>query len=239
MFSIEIKKLKGTFLFGTFIMGGLFSAAIIIANLYYRHEGLFLRYGKSISAVVVPNWNTVALVNIMMIIIGSAILYHVEYENNAILKMNTLPINTRKLFYSKFLILMLMFIVVSLIEFLAFYICIKAYLPKVLWLEKLGRLYLYSYILIMPAASFMVLISSIFKNMWTTVGIGVMGIMISIVTVSFNNSFLEYLPFSIMNQPGNRGGSFFDLNFLIGALCETFLIFIISEIIFRKRREVL
>lgn len=172
--NLEIKKLKRTGYFSIFLLGGLLSAAVPVINMAARSELYTSLSGNPVTILLDANWQMMAMLNILVCICGTCIMYHTEYADNGFQKMDVLPIRTGKLFLHKFVIAALSGLAVIVIETVSLSLCILHWFPEYdLTVAELAQTAGFAVILMLPTIILMLVIASACKNMWISLGIGV------------------------------------------------------------------
>lgn len=196
-FIMECKKTKQTGFIPAFLSGGITAAAVPILNTAVRPEIYTGSDSSPIQILLEANWQMMTMLNVLLLVLGACILYHTEYADNAIRKMYTLPLRESRLFFSKLILLLLMYVLASAIETAG--IAFSLYH----WLEpgtdaglELLKNFGYSLLLTLPAAFTALLISSACKNMWVSLGIGVVCIFTATLLPT-DNFVLSLFPFAL------------------------------------------
>lgn len=194
-FLVEFKKIKRTALLPALLLGGILSGAIPIINLLTRSDAFVHLPGDPLEIILNGNWMMMALLNSFLMVLGTCILYHIEFADNAIQRMDSLPIRPSHLFLNKFMLLVFIFFIVFGIEGAALYFCVwKEFSVSYGFLVEVIKQMSYSFLMSLPVLSFMIAISSFLKNMWVTVGIGVIGIFVPQI-LNCVKGIVEYFPF--------------------------------------------
>ena len=121
--ALEQKKLKRTGFFPAFFIGGLLAASFPILNTAVRPE-LFIYQDLPVLHILMDaNWQMIAMLNMFFLVIGSCIIYHTEFADHAMQKMEALPQSIGKLFINKTLILIGSIIFALIIEAASFIFC--------------------------------------------------------------------------------------------------------------------
>lgn len=172
--NLEIKKLKRTGYFPIFLLGGLLSAAVPVINMAARSETYTSLSGNPVTILLDANWQMMAMLNILVCICDTCIMYHTEYADNGFQKMEVLPICAGKLFLHKFVIAALSVLVAIVIETASLMFCILHWFPEYdPTLTELAQNTGFAVILMLPTLILMLFIASACKNMWISLGIGV------------------------------------------------------------------
>lgn len=234
--SLEFIKVKRTGFIPAFLAGGLLAAAVPVLNMSIRSENYLDLLGAPLQILIDANWQMMAMLNVLLIVVGTCLMYYTEYADNAIQKMKSLPIKESTMFFGKAFLLANMYVVVLAIESSAFMLSSFYWfgLYNGFWLE-LSENFGYFLILGLPTIMLSLLIASAFKNMWLSLGICVIGVFMS--TMIYNKSFiLSLFPFALPFQV--FGGTDPDrvLQFLCAAFIEVIIIGI-AELIFLKGRR--
>ena len=172
--SLECKKAKRTGFIPAFLCGGILAAAVPIVNMAVRSEMYVGQQNSPMQILMGANWQMMAMLNILLIVAGSCLLYHTEFADNAMQKMKSLPTRESSVFFGKFLLTSIMSVVVLAIEAASIAFCVSYWfeIGNDFWLE-LGKSFGYSFLLMLPCVLLSLLISSACKNMWVSLGIGV------------------------------------------------------------------
>lgn len=199
-FFLECKKVKRTGFLPAFIGGGVLAAAVPIINMAVRSENYLGLNTPPIQTLLNANWQTISMLNILLVVIGACILYHTEYADNAIQRISTLPTRESTMFLGKFGLTALMCLVVIAAEAAAVAFC------TVYWFEQPADFIMeilknfgYSFLLLLPAALLSLIIASACKNMWISLGIGVICVFTAAMLPS-DNFALSLFPFALPFQ---------------------------------------
>lgn len=237
--NVECTKIKRTGFAWIFLAGGAFGAAIPVLNTAFRTE-IFLDKALGASPVRVlmeANWQMIAMINLLLVILGAAILYHIEYDNNGIQRMDALPVRPMKLFDKKLVLLVCFSLLSVILEMAGMLICLYVwFLPGAESLAELGRYAASEAMLMLPVTVLMLAVSSVCRNMWITLGIGVIGIFYA--TIMMSASFwITLVPFSMPFKllPGMERGM--ELKYAAAAAAQTALFLAVSYILQNRRRD--
>lgn len=234
--SLECKKVKRTGFIPAFLGGGLLAAAVPVLNMAVRSENYLGLSDTPLQILLDANWQMMAMLNVLLIVVGACLMYHTEYADNAIQRMKTLPMKESRMFFGKFILVSAMCIVVLAIEaaslaFSSFH-WFGSY--NEFWIE-FGKNFGYFFLLILPSVMLSLLISSACKNMWVSLGIGVVCVFTATMLPA-KNFILSLFPFALPFQM--FGGTVADraLQFVCAAVIEIIIIGI-AELIFLKVRR--
>lgn len=194
---LEWKKSKHTHMLLILFLGALFACIIPLIQINLQPPA---DYTSPLTFLFGTNWLMMAMINTMLMIIFSCMLYHIEYANRAISHIAALPLSLGNLFLSKCMLLFLAGFIIYICEGCIFYICINLWFPSS-WqiLFDLIKMMLSAYILSFPLMTCMLWISCLNTNMWMTVGIGIIGVFAS--QIMNRIAVAAYLPFLMINQP--------------------------------------
>ena len=167
------------------------------------------------------NLQLISMLNLLLITAGACILYHIEYADNGLQKMQSLPVRESGLFIGKCGILLPFVLMMFLFEAASLCFCGWHWLDAgkeelIEMLQTLG----FTLLLTLPAAIIALVIASACRNMWTTLGIGVLCIFTATMlpTDNFIVTLFPYvLPFQILPDMETERV----IHYCIAAVCET------------------
>ena len=234
---LEIKKVKRTGLISAFLVGGLLAAALPVLNMAVRFENYLALSGTPLQVLLDANWLMMTMLNVLLIVMGACLMYYTEYTDNAFQKIQSLPIKESSVFFSKTILLSGLYVIVLAIEAASFIFSSFHWFGfyEDFWVE-LGKNFGYFFLLGLPTIIVSMLIASVFKNIWVSLGISVIGVFMAIMI--YNKSFVFSLfpyamPFQVL------GGT--DLARVVQFICMAFLEIIvigIAKLMFIKIRRV-
>lgn len=233
--SLELKKVKRTGFIPTFLAGGILAAAIPIMNMAFRSESFLNLSGTPLQILFNANWQMMATLNVLLIFAGACLMYHIEYTDNAMQRMETLPMRQSSMFFGKVVMLSAVFLIVLAIE--AASLTISSFhwfsLYSGFWSE-LGKNFGYLFLLSFPCIILSLLISLACRNMWVSLGIGV--VCIFIATMMPANFILSLFPFAMPFQIFGGTDTSRVLQFVCAAIIEIFILGT-AELLFIKVRR--
>lgn len=235
-FRLEYKKIRRTGLTAAFLAGGIIAAALPVINTAARPNTFTSMAGSPAAVLADANLQLISMLNLLLITAGSCILYHIEYADNALQKMQSLPVRESGLFIGKCGILLPFFLMIILFETASLCFCGWHWLDagKEELMEILQTLG-FTLILTLPSAIIALVIASACRNMWTALGIGILCIFMATMlpTDNFIVSLFPYvLPFQIL--PGMETARVF--HYCIASVCESAAA-CAAEIIYLKVRR--
>lgn len=235
-FSLECKKVKRTGLTPAFLSGGFLAAIVPVLNMAVRSENYLGLHATPVQILMDANWQMMAMFNILLTTAGACLMYHTEYADHAIQKMCTLPLKESKLFFGKVAFMVLMCIVILAIEAAGIAFCSYHWfeLSPEVWTEIMKN-FGYALLLILPTVLGSLFIASACKNMWVSLGIGVVCVFTATMLPT-ENFVLALFPFALPFQIFAGTAETTARNFMIAAVVEI-LIIGISEILFLKVRR--
>lgn len=232
--SLECKKIKRTGFLPALLGGGVLAAIVPIINMTVRSEQYLNLPDSPMQILLSANWQMIAMLNVLLVVAGTCLLYHTEYADNAMQKMKSLPIRENSVFFGKAVLIILMSLFVLLIEAgaIAFCFCHWFNGGDGLFIE-VCKYFGYFFLLMTPCAVLSLLISEACKNMWVSLGIGVICVFIAIMlpTKSFALSLFPFaMPFQIFADTAQS------IRYIFAAVAECVLIGL-TELIFIKVRR--
>lgn len=195
-FFIEMKKLKRTGYFPAFIAGGLLAAAFPVVNMLVRGEVFTSLAGTPITILMKSNWQMMAMLNILIAVCGACMMFHTEYADNAGDKMSVLPVSESRMFICKFLIAALSSSIMILIEGGILVGCGEYWFPDYgFHMEEMIKTIGFQIIVMLPTVMLIMVIASACRNMWVSLGIGVI-LVFALSVFPQDNLVLSLFPFS-------------------------------------------
>lgn len=198
--ALEAKKLKRTGYFPAFLAGGLLASAFPLVNMLVRTETFTALPGEPFSILMDANWQMMAMLNILVCICGACMMFHTEYADNGAQKMDVLPVRAGNLFLTKFVIAALVLALMAAMETAVLAGCAVCWFPGYAFdIPALLKSAGFQWFVTLPTVMLMLVIASSCKNMWVSLGIGV----ILVFTMSIfpqDNLILSLCPFSAPYQ---------------------------------------
>lgn len=235
-FIIECKKIKRTGFVPAFICGGIFSAAVPVINMAARHKIYTNSTGSPVNILFNTNWQVMAMLNVLLVVICACIIYNSEYAGNAIQKMHMLPVHESYMFLGKSVLMLLMCIVILVIESAGIMFCVDYWFgssTEALYLVL--KSFAYEMVLIIPAALSALFIASAFKNMWITLGSGVVCVFMATM-LPMDNFILSLFPFAMPFQIFTETAVKTIQGFIAASFIESIIIFIAEFLLIKARR---
>ena len=191
---IESKKLKRTGYLPAFLAGGFLAAAFPV--MMVKAEEMTALAGNPINILMSANWQMMAMLNILISICGACMMYHTEYADNGMQKMSVLPIRQGSMFFGKFLIAALVLSTMVVIEMAVLVGCAKYWFPSYVFdLTEILKTAGFQIIVTLPTVMLMLVIASACKNMWVSLGIGVI-LVFTLSILPQDNIVLSLFPFA-------------------------------------------
>lgn len=233
---LECKKIKRTGFLLVFLLGSMLAAVVPVINMLARLEIYLSQQGNPIQILLDANWEMMAMLNVLLIVTGTCLLYHIEYADNAIQKMKSLPIRESSIFFGKAILTIIISILVFAIEAGAITFCSYYWFEiKNDFVSELYKNFGYAFLMILPCIILSLLISQACKNMWISLGIGVICVFTATMLPT-NNFILSLFPFAIPFQIFANTDTVYIIHYIYTAMIE-FVIFSLIELIFIKVRR--
>lgn len=236
---LEFKKMKRTGFFPAFLGSGILAGIIPIAELFFRWDSYAANSESPLAMVLASNWQMMAMLNILLVLSGACIMYHTEYADRGYDKMHSLPLKESTMFFEKVILLTGMYSLTLFIEAAFSILCIShwfTFYPG--FTEELLKSFGYVFLLSLPAILMSLCLASVCKNMWISLGIGV--ICIFTATLLPAKSFaLSLFPFALPFQ--TLAGTAHEKipGFIAASVLETVILGIAELIYLKIRRSLL
>ena len=200
--AIELRKEKRTGVIPVLLAVGILGAAYAFVNFLVRKDTLLNLPLAPMDVLLTQLYGMILILNMFAIVVASCMVYHMEFKGNAVKKIYMLPMSVPAMYFCKFLIVTVMFMVAVALQNLALVQIGMTGFPQGAF--ELGTLVTfagYSLITSMPVLSFMLLVSSRFENMWFPLGAGVAGFLSCMALSTSDMEFLLIHPFVLMLKP--------------------------------------
>ena len=236
-FGLELRKVKRTGFLPAFLGGGILAAAVPAVNMAFRAEMYIGMNAAPVNILLNANWQMMSMLNILLVVAGAYIMYNTEYADNAIQKMCTLPTKESTMFFGKTAVLIAVSILLLTIEAISVLGC------SIHWFERSADLYIetlknfgFFFLLMLPTILFALVIASVSKNMWISLGIGVVCVFAATM-IPTQNFVLTLFPFALPFQTLESHTADVIRNYAIAGAVETVLIALLEVVILKVRRS--
>ena len=234
--ALEYKKIKRTGLLPVFVGCGLLAAAFPVADMAVRSERYLSLPDSSVSILLHAHWQMMSMLNILLLVVAACILYHTEYADNALLKMCSLPLRESSLYFGKILLLIPMLIFTLALEAAALgFCCLHWFTFSPEALTELAYNMGFSLLLLLPAALLSLLLACACKNMWISLGIGVVCVFTATMLPADNfllSLFPYAMPFQILSGMSEETAC----GFAIAAALESLGLCVAENLFLKIRR---
>lgn len=233
---LECKKIRRTGFLQAFIGGGILAGAVPVVNMAVRSEIYQTKQGSPVQILLSANWQMMAMLNVLLVVTGACLLYHTEYADHAMQKMKSLPVREISIFSGKVILTILMSLLVLAIEAGATAFCAYYWFEtRNGFGEDLGRNFGYAFLLMLPCLVLSMLISEACKNMWISLGIGVVCVFTATMLPT-DNFALSLFPFATPFQMFTGTDLAQVTRYIYAAAAETF-VFGLAELLLIKIRR--
>lgn len=220
-----------------FFGGGILAAAVPALNMAFRSEMYVNMNASPVSILLSADWQMMSMLNILLIVAGACIMYNIEYTDNAIQRMCTLPTKESTIYFGKTAVLITVSILLLVIEAVSIVGC------SIHWFEQSANLYMeilknfgFFLLLMLPTILLSLMIASVCKNMWISLGIGVVCVFIATM-IPTRNFVLTLFPFALPFQMLFNHAADVIRNYAIVAVVETVVIAFLEVMILKVRRS--
>ena len=233
---LEFRKAKRTGLAEAFLGGGILAAAVPFLNMTFRSDRYLSANGSPATILMDANWQMMSMLNVLLTVAGACVLYHIEYADHAMQKMNTLPIREVRLFFGKAGVIFTFSILFLLTEAASVAACAARWFGS--GPETAARVlhdFGFALLMLLPPILLSLLVSSLCRNMWISLGIGVVCVFAATMLPT-RDFVLTLFPFALPFQtPGSLAADAVR-NYAIAAAAEAVLIVLLEVIILNVRR---
>lgn len=235
-FALECAKIKRKGFVSAFVGGGLISAAVPVLDMVFRSEMYVGRDSSPVDILLSADWQMMAMLNILLVVTGACIMYNTEYAENAIQRMCTLPITESEMFFAKASVMTVASIMVLVIEAGSVFYCSLYWFGQStgLYAEVLKH-FAFLFLLMLPAVLVSLLTASACKNMWISLGIGVLCIFAATMLPT-QNFIISLFPFALPFQTLS-GKAMDTISNYVAACAAEIVVIGILEVVFLKVRR--
>ena len=236
-FTLECMKIRRTGFVPAFVGGGLISAAVPVLDMVFRSEIYVGRDSSPVEILLSANWQMMAMLNILLVVTGACIMYNAEYADNAFQRICALPTTQSAMFFAKAVVMTVTGIMLLAIEACSVFYC-SAY-----WFGQSTSLYaevpahfVFLFLLMLPAVMVSLLIASACKNMWISLGIGVLCIFAATMLPA-QNFIMSLFPFALPFQTLSGKGVDVISYYVAACLAEIVVIGALEVVFLKVRRS--
>ena len=234
--SLECKKIKRTGFLPAFSGGGILAAAVPVINMVVRSEMYLNLPENPIQILLDANWQMMTMLNVLLVVAGACLLYHTEYADNAMQKMKSLPVRESSIFLGKAVLTIFMSLFVLVIEAGAVTFCTYHwFVIENGFFSELCKYFGYSFLLMLPCVILSLLISEACKNMWVSLGIGVVCVFTATMLPTTNFT-LSLFPFAMPFQVFVSTDFTQSTHYIYAAIAET-VVLCLAQLMFVKVRR--
>lgn len=195
MIFLERRKLKRTGILPAFLAGGLLSAAVPVVNMAARASSYTTLSGDPPAILMDSCWQMMAMLNMLTLICTSCMMYHAEYADNGAQKMDVLPVRPFGMFFGKALITASALAVMILLEIASVAFCVHHWFSDTTGLAvSLLKTAGFQFLILLPTALLMLIIASACRNMWISLGAGVICVF-ALMILPQDSLILNLIPF--------------------------------------------
>lgn len=234
---IEMKKLKRSGYIPAYLAGAVLAGAFPVLNMAVRSESFTSLTGNPLSILLDANWQMMAMLNILLAVTGACMMYHTEYADNGIQKMELLPVRPMSLFLGKFFIAAAVTFAALLIEYTVLTGCAVYWFPNYSFRASSIVLQLgFSLLTMLPTIVLMLSVASACRNMWISLGIGI----ILVFTLSIfpkDRLIFALCPFSTPYELFDPVKASEHMHLFLGVITAETLLLIIFQYIYLKIRR--
>lgn len=231
---LEWKKVKRTGFVPAFFAGGFLAAAVPVVNMAVRFEIYVGGEGTPVQILMKANWQMMAMLNVLLVVVGSCMLYHTEFAGNAMQKMKSLPGRESAIFFGKGMLITVMCAFVLAMEAGAMTFCVSHWFGMEHGFgAELRKEFGYAFLMMLPSTMLSLLISGAFKNMWSSLGIGVVCVFIATMLPA-DNFVCSLFPFAMPFQTlANQEAA----DFICAAVVELAAVSLAELVLIQVRRS--
>lgn len=224
MLVLELKKEKQTGIIPLLLSVGILGAAYALANFWFRKDSLWGLPLAPMDILLTQLYGVLMILNMFGSVVAACMIYHMEFEGNAVKKLYMLPVSLAGMYLSKFMILTIMLFWAIVLQNLALMAIGMTNLPSGAFdLKVLVDFTMYAFLTSMPVLAFELLVASRSENIGIPLGVGVIGFLSGMAVGTSKNGLFLIDPFVVMLKPAVSMSAQPDGTISIIALIETLL----------------
>lgn len=237
-FVLECKKIKRSGFAPALLGGGLLAAMIPVLNMAVRAEMFTGIPDSPVAILLQENWQIMTMLNVLLLVTGACILYYIEYADSAMQKMNSLPLKESSLFLGKIILTVIMLTAMLAMEAAATGFCVFHWFTfSTDTILELAKNFGFFLLLLLPAILLSMMVSSACKNMWVSLGIGVICVFFATMLPS-DNFVLSCFPFALPFQIFAKLTTETAQKFMAAAALEIFILYMAELLLIKKLCQV-
>lgn len=222
----ELRKEKRSAISLVLPLAGVLGAVYGLLNFAIRKESLLKLPMPYMDILLTQLYGMILVLNLFALVTTCSMIYHLEYGGNAMEKMYVLPIQVEKIYLWKFVLVSVeLFFAVGL-EQLALAAVGQRVLPEgaFSW-GVLLRFWGYAFVSAMPALSFMLMVAYMWKELWGSLAVGVLGFLTGMALANTHSSLFLLHPFVLMLKPAVAMSANPQREIVLAAVVETAVFF--------------
>lgn len=170
--TLEVKKLRRTGYFPALLGSALLSAAVPAVNMAARGETYLAQSGGAIEILLNANWQMMAMLNVLSTLCAACLMFHAEYAQNALDKLEVLPVRVFSVYLGKAVLAVFMLAVMTAVEFASLHLCARHWFGENMDVARLLSLAGYALAAGIPTLLASLAVAAACRNMWVSLGIG-------------------------------------------------------------------
>lgn len=192
---LEVKKLRRTGYFPALLGSALLSAAVPAVNMAARGETYLAQSGGAIEILLNANWQMMAMLNVLSTLCAACLMFHAEYAQNALDKLEVLPVRVFSVYLGKAVLAVFMLAVMTAVEFVSLYLCARHWFGGSVDTARLLSLAGYALAAGIPTLLASLAVAAACRNMWVSLGIG-LTLVFTLSVFPQDNAVIRLLPYA-------------------------------------------
>ena len=193
--ALEVKKLRRTGYFPALLGSALLSAAVPAVNMAARGETYLAQSGGAIEILLNANWQMMAMLNVLSTLCAACLMFHAEYAQNALDKLEVLPVRVFSVYLGKAVLAVFMLAVMTAVEFVSLYLCARHWFGENMDVARLLSLAGYALAAGIPTLLASLAVAAACRNMWVSLGIG-LTLVFTLSVFPQDNAVIRLLPYA-------------------------------------------
>ena len=231
--ALEVKKLRRTGYFPALLGSALLSAAVPAVNMAARGETYLAQSGGAIEILLNANWQMMAMLNVLSTLCDACLMFHAEYAENALDKLEVLPVRVFSVYLGKAVLAVFMLAVMTAVEFVSLHLCARHWFGENMDIDRLLSLAGYALAAGIPTLLASLAVAAACRNMWVSLGIG-LTLVFTLSVFPQDNAVIRLLPYATPYTTALEGQI---TTVLIACAAESAVLLSLGPAILKARRR--
>ena len=179
------------------------------------------------------NWQMMAMLNVLSTLCAACLMFHAEYAQNALDKLEVLPVRVFSVYLGKAVLAVFMLAVMTAVEFASLHLCARHWFGESVDVARLFSLAGYALAAGIPTLLASLAVAAACRNMWVSLGIG-LTLVFTLSVFPQDNAVIRLLPYATPYTTALEGSV---TTVLIACAAESAVLLSLGPAILKARRR--